>query len=241
MATKQVEQPVGIVPPATREHGHTFPVQTSPSEAPPIVGTVAKQGHVLPDLLPPKSATFKVDEPIQWAKQLIRELAKTGTGEGPLNMLRDAVYRRWNDPIRRHGPVENRHLTALEALAILDRMNVGPLDRNGVPIAPEAANMLYPRHTFDKAKALIEQGEWTHTIALTVHPSEMIPEPTGTAPAFNAELFKLDQNEVESEPGELPVPMGRAGVVDIGSLGATGIDNVPTVGPRSTLPKMGIG
>jgi hypothetical protein len=126
-------------------------------------------------------------KPIQWAKGLVDALKKSGTGETALNVIRAAMVSRDCDPAHAKLPPRHpdRHLTAKEAVAILERD--------------------LPQHltTIEKARQLAEKGVYLEP-APVKPAADLLDEP----PETEAPERELPAAETKVEPRQI------AGVVD---------------------------
>ncbi|HYH63958.1 MAG TPA: hypothetical protein VD866_04600, partial [Urbifossiella sp.] len=85
---------------------------------------------------------------VKWAADLIRRLEATGTGAAKLNILRAARQDRFAASPHLPDTHPDRHLTAADAVAMLDSH-------------PLTAGTL----TAVKARAFVEVGEWAEPVA----------------------------------------------------------------------------
>lgn len=149
--------------------------------------------------------------PCEWAADLLDRLKASGTGEGKLKVVRDAMAARWEKTLDLPADHPDRHLTAMEGAAALAK----------------ALGAGHP--TVAKARAFAETGVYAPPKAAPLHAADLIPAPPrGKAPAPAA---------APAEPAEVPAPApkpkkGRGrkepaapGVVDP-------VPEIETVGPK---------
>lgn len=129
---------------------------------------------------PPDTDPVEPAEPVEWAADLVRELGKTGTGQGKLAKVRQAMLDRHNDPA--HAKLKEddprRHLTAKEALEVLE------------------ADDAVPEATRAKARAIVGTGRWEDAPA--VHPADQLPAPRGSKKVAGK---KADAKDAGKGPG----------------------------------------
>lgn len=113
-------------------------------------------------------------KPIHWAADLVKALKATFTGQAKLDLIRTAMAARFHAPEHadKKDDHPDRHLTAAEAIAVLEKSGVGEV-------------------TLEKARTLAETGMWNKPAA--VNPADALPSPpTGPAPDREMESGTLD-------------------------------------------------
>jgi hypothetical protein len=165
-----------------------------------------RPGETAGPAAPPAGGVVEASGPVEWASDLVRELGRTHTGAGKLDLIQRAMRDRFDHPDHRHKPADHpdRHLTAAEAVEVLAQdETVGALTR-------------------EKARQLAETGRYVPAAAAAdVGPPPLPPPPKGQAPRRTA---KPQPRAAAPEPAKADPP--GPGVHDLSS-GA-----VPTVGPK---------
>jgi len=138
-----------------------------------------------------------VADRVKWAADLIRKLQESGTGQAKLNLIRAARQDRFAESPHLPDDHPDRHLTAAEAVALLD---AHPLTAGGL--------------TAVKARSFAETGEWVEPPAgPSRFADEAVPPPpaeggddlpaalTARADDPDAELHRLGPQQTADQVG----------------------------------------
>ncbi|VTT98934.1 unnamed protein product [Gemmataceae bacterium] len=144
---------------------------------------------------------------IQWAADLVGELRKTGTGQGKLDLVARAMADRFDAPEHAGKPESHpdRHLTAAEAVAVLQRHGTGEV-------------------TLEKCRQLLLTGVYAPPAER--RPADKLPPPPRTSAPAREPVTGPEarvqpvaapfSNDAGSEVGPKPVAQEEAGLARAG-------------------------